>query len=349
MMKTRTFVHSWQAQRRQRMQSEASACRALACVQLGAQILLWITFFGYDRAVQAVWQAALLWLIPFLLLWFVWKQGAKVIQNTRYALLALLPCLMLDAAFLLYVFSGYIGQLIPQYPGWTGVWAAGGFALLTAYLARTRGVTYGADLLKGMLVVLFLFATVFLRQSTRADRLWPILGRGFPNTLLTAAAGAGSLWGTALLFALAGEEEPKGKTVFWGLIPWGLGCIWALWYGFLRPWAFGDVLPVAEKMMGFARHASGVTLYEMAGLLWMVMLPLSLTGALSTGEKLVKNAFPKCPRILPLLGVLLPGMLALLIAPEKMVSLLDAALPWRFAVSLITGIGLIVLGRRKQP
>ena len=71
MMKTRTFVHSRQAQRRQRMQSEASACRALACVQLGAQILLWITFFGYDRAVQAVWQAALLWLSPFLLLWFV--------------------------------------------------------------------------------------------------------------------------------------------------------------------------------------------------------------------------------------------------------------------------------------
>ena len=350
MMKTRTLVHSMRAQRRERLHSEAAANRALACVQLGAQLFLWITFFGYDRAMQAVWQAALMGLAPLLLLWFVWQRGAGAfhLQSARYVLLALLPCLMLDAAFLLYAFSGYIGQLIPQYPGWTGVWAAGGFALITAFFSRTRGAAYGADLLKGLLVVLFLFATVFLRQSSRADRLWPILGRGFQNTFLTAVSGAGSLWGTALLSALAEEEKPKGKTVFWALIPWGFSCIWALWYGFLRPWAFGDVLSVAEKMMGFARHASSVTLYEMAGLLWMVLLPVSLAGALAAGEKLAVSAFPKCPRILPLLGVLLPGWLTLLIAPEKMPGILEAALPWRFAVSLASGIALTVLGRRKE-
>jgi len=346
-MKTRTGVHSAAAQRRQRVRSEASAVRAGAAVQLSAQILLWITFFAYDRAAQAVWQAALLWGIPLAALYLLWKKGAPALHQKpgRYALIALLPCLMLDAAFVLYAFSGMIGQLIPQYPGWVGVAVPSAFALGTAYLARPRGVSYGTDVFKWLLLALFVCGTVFLRASTRADRLWPLMGKGFSATALAALGGAGSLWGASLLFALPKEG---GKTAGWTLVPWVVGLIWALWYGFVRPWETGDVMAVAEKMMGFARHASSITLYEMAGVMWMLLLPLALTGALSAGERLLLAAFEKCPRVLAHGLVLAPGLAALLIAPESVVGLLGCALPWRIVLSAGAGAFLCILERRRK-
>ena len=350
MMKTKTSVHSRREANRQRLKSEASAQWAAASVQLGAQMILWLTFFGYDRAAQTVWQAALLWVVPFFLLWFLWKKGTGVfLKNAgRYALLGLLPCLMMDAAFLLFALGGYMGQLIPQYPGWMSVWVVSGFAVLTAFLSKPRGVSYGIDGLKWGILLLFVLSTVFLRQSSRADRLWPILGKGLKNTAMTALLGVGSLWGIALFFLFPGEEKADGKTVLWGLIPWALGVIWALWYGFVRPWNPGDVLPVAEKMMGFARHASSVTLYEMAGVMWMVLLPLSLTGALTAGERIVTGVFEKCPRLVPLAAVLLPGFLGMLLIPGKMIGILEKALPLRAALSFGTAVFLCVLARRQK-
>ena len=58
--RTRTAVHSHQQAVEQRRYSRAAALRTVAAVQLAAQMLLWVTFSGYDAAVQTVWQAALL-------------------------------------------------------------------------------------------------------------------------------------------------------------------------------------------------------------------------------------------------------------------------------------------------
>ena len=47
---------------------------------------------------------------------------------------------------------------------------------------------------------------------------------------------------------------------------------------------------------------------------------------------------------------LLPGMLVMLMAPGRVLSILDITLPWRFAISLAVGIGLIAIyqkGRKK--
>lgn len=347
MMKTRTAVHSPQSEKNQRIHGEAIAVRAMAAAQMGAQLILWITFFGYDRAAQTVWQAALLWGIPLAALYFVWKKGSAALgrKSSRCVLLALLPCLTLDAAFLLFALSGLIGQLIPQYPGWVSVAVPAAFALLSAFLARPRGVSYGTDLLKWLLILLFVCGTVFLRASNRADRLWPIWGKGIGNTALTALRGAGSLWGVALLFALPPKQ---GKAAGWTLVPWGLACVWALWYGFVRPWETGDVMAVAEKLMGFARHASSITMYEIAGVMWMILLPLALMGALSASEKITLFSFPQCPRWIPLAAVLIPGCALLLIWPEAAIGLLDQTLPWRIAPSLAAGAWLWVQERRNR-
>lgn len=347
MMRTRTNVHSEKAARRERQCSRQAAYGALAGVQLGAQLLLWITFMGYDRAAQATWQAALMLALPLLAVWLVWRGGARALdtQAGRYIALALLPCLMLDFAFALLALSGMIGQIIPQYPDWVGVIVPCGFVLAAALGARPRGVSYGAYLLRGALVVLFLLGTVFLRASTRSDRLWPLLGSGLGNTAFTALAGAGSVWGAALAWLLPQAPAQKGRAA-WVLIPWGFGCIWALWYGFVQPWARGDVLAVAEKMMGLARHAHSVTLYETAGLLWLILLPLSLAGGLTSAERIVLGAFPRCPRAVPLLGLIAAPAVWMLAWPERLMGVLEAALPYRTAVSLAAGCALLIAARK---
>lgn len=346
---TRTRIHSQDAARAQVRQGKASALRAMAAVQMGAQGILWITFFAYDRAQQAAWQAALLQLVPLLAVWLLWRYGAQAVRSRagRWISLLLLPCLIADAALSLFALSGMIAQLIPQYPGWISVAIPAAACLITAQCARVDGVSGGMQLLKGWLIFLFILGTVFLRASTRSDRLWPLLGDGWLNTASAALHGAGSLWGAALLFALPGERGKK-SAVFWAAVPWALTVIWALWHGFLRPWAAGDAIAVAEKMMGLARHASSVVLYEIAGLMWMFLLPLSITGGMAAAEVIVCRALPGCPRVLPSLAVALPAAAALLCWPAQTAALLEAALPWRAAVALIAGAALAILARKEK-
>ena len=349
MMRTRTSVHSEKAACRERNHGRTAAVYALAAVQLGTQMILWVTFLGYDRAMQAVWQAALMLLTPLLAVWLLWRKGASAADSRcgRFIALSLLPCLVLDFAFSLFALSGAIGQIIPQYPGWVGVVVPCAFVFAAAYTARVRGVSYGAYLLRWGLMVLFVVATVFLRASNRSDRLWPLLGKGILNTARTALAGAGSVWGAALAWALPRSPSPKGKNILWMIVPWAVGCIWALWYGFVRPWGQGDVLAVAEKMMGLARHASSVTLYELAGLLWLVLLPLSLAGCLSAGEIITLAAFPRCPRAVPLAALMGAPALCLLAWPGHVMGILERLLPWRIAVSLLAGGALAILARKE--
>ncbi len=345
MFQTRTRVHTQAAQQQERQAGYCAALRAMAAVQLGAQLLLWITFFGYDRVQQTVWQSALMTGPVMAALYLLWKNAAP----NRWAALALLPCLQLDACLALLALSGLIAQAIPQYPAWVGAVVPCAACVLTVLRAGTRGVGYGAKLFQWLLLGLFVLSTVFLRASDRADRLWPILGSGLGPTALAALAGVGSVWGTALLFALPQEGQPPQKALRWALIPWVLGCVWALWFGFVRPWAAGDALAVAEKMMGLARHAMSVMLYELAGVLWLLLLPLALCGCAVSTELLMRRAWPRLPRPFPAVVALLPSCLMLLCDAGQALRVLETLLPYRAPVALACGAALCVLrGKGKK-
>jgi len=341
MMKTHTRIHSRQAQKQERREGLAASIRTMISLMMGAQLLLWVVFFGYDRSVQAVWQSALMLIVPLLLLYFLWKDAPK---SPKLCLL-LLPCLMADTALVLFALGGYISQLIPIYPDWVGIAVPAVIALLAALSAKPQGAARGAYAMKGLMALLFIFGTVFLRASNRADRLWPLMGKGLGVQGKTALLGSGSVWMAALLFILPPRDK---KAARYALVPWAAGCVWALWFGFVRPWAFGDEMSIAEKMMGLARHAHSITLYEIAGLLWMLLLPLALCGCLSSAEMLALSAFPKCPRVLPMLAALVPGAACLLLLPEHMPSLLETILPFRTALSLVTGAAVRLAKKEKK-
>ncbi len=330
--RTKTSVHTPGEAALQREAGRASALGAVAAVQLGMQLLLWITFFAYDRAVQATWQAALIQLVPMLVLWFVFSENPH-----PYAALLLLPCLTLDAAFILRAFGGLMDALLPEYPYGLGAAVCALTACLTLLFARPNGVAYGSSVLKWPLVLCFLLGTVLLRASNRADRLWPVLGPGVGQTALAALGGTGAAWGAALTRALPGRAKPK-----WFLIPWGVGLIWALWYGFLRPWSPGDALDIGEKMMGLARNAGHVVNFQLAGLLWLIAQPVALTGSAMTGEWLLSRAFPRLPRLLLCAAVILPAFV---------LSRFDFWLPalaWRGLWALLAGVVLMILRRKER-
>lgn len=333
-------MHSLSAQKRERAHGLGSASRTAAAIQLGTQLLFWIFFYGYDQSRQAVWQAMLMLALPLGALWLVWKNAAADHPSAKWWMLPLVLCLLLDAVFLLLALSGFISQLIPNYPAWVTVVFPAALCFLTALCARPRGVKYGAAVLCVPLVVLLVFGTVFLRASTRADRMWPILGDGLLSTAKSALNGAGAVWGAALLF---GQEK---KTAGWAAAPWALALLCAVWFGFLNPWAAGDDLAVAEKMMGLARHAHSVILYEMSGILWMLLIPTALICCLSASSGMISRAFPRLPLWAALLPVCLLSSAAVLWLPERLFALLQTLLPWRYLISFLCGLGLLITGRR---
>lgn len=352
MKKTRTDVRTLLSQRRQRQLSGEAAYRALASVMLGAQLLLWLTFFSFDRAFQATWQSAILLLAPLAAVCAVWALGAPALETPagKWIGLVLVPCLMLDAALLLFGLSGLIGLLMPQYPPWVSTLVPAVVCVLAALCARPRGAAYGALTLRGLILILFLLGTLFLRASSRSDRLWPLLGKGIGNTAYTALLASGSVWGAALLFALPRQTEPGTvrRAALPALVPWALGCVWALWFGMLRPWSEGDAISVAQKLTGLSRNASSVVIYELAGLMWMLLLPLSLTGTLSACETLVARAVPKCPRWIPLVAAPIPAVCLLLFNADSASNMLSTALPWRAAAALAAGAALWILAGRER-
>jgi len=345
---TRTRIHSPSARRRERDHGLAVSGRAMAAIQLGTQLILWIFFFGYDLASQAVWQAALMLLVPVLAVWLIWKYAAVDHPSARWWMLPLLFCLILDAVFLITVLGGFISQLVPNYPAWITTLLPASVCFAAALRARPRGVKYGSAVLAAPLIILLVFGTIFLRASTRADRLWPIWGDGFLATARSALHGSGAAWGTALLFFVPRTEKVKLKTAGWAIVPWVLCVICALWFGFLNPWSPGDNLPVAEKMMGLARHAHSVILYEMSGVMWMLLIPTALTGCFSTGGQLIIRAFPRLPDWLALVWLPVLALSAALIWPKSIFGILSAALPWRLAVSLACGVILLIVKRRTR-
>lgn len=342
--RTETRIHSTAEEQMQKKKGWADAGRIMACLQLGTQLLLWIFFDGYDRSAQTVWQAVLMLALPLTALWAVWRSADISLRAARWFLLPLVLCLAADAATMLSVMKGFLHQLAPSYPAWTGAAAAAAFAYLTALCARARGVRYGVKVLAVPLTVLLLAGTVLMRASKRADWLWPILGDGLLSTAKNALPGCGAVWGAALLFILP-DKNRGGKTAGWLALPWALCVLCALWLGFLRPWAPGDELPAAEKMMGLARHAHSVLMYEMVGVMWMLLVPSSLIACLCTGGELLRRAFPQLGPWLSLLPVISVAAAAVFVPNGP--ALVGMALPWRWPVSLLCGLALLIHTRRK--
>lgn len=354
-----TVKNREEAQRQQR-RAACAAYRTLGVLQLAAQLMLWVTLYAYDRLVQTTWQAALLLALPLAGLWALWRGGedALATRNGARLTLLLLPCLMLDAAVLLRTLGGYISQLIPEYPLWACTVVPAALCWLTVLLSRENGAAYGASLFRFLLLGLFLLATVFLNTKAHPVRLWPLLGQGPGRTAAEALAGAGSGWGVALLFALplhsqrkervqSAGERTAGRAALWTALPWVMCVIWALWYAMARPWRSGDMLEVGERLMGLARHSRSPLLYECSGLMWMLLLPLALTGCAVSGEKLLRSTLPRVPRSVAALLPLLPGAAAALIWPDDLLGALGWALPWRALISAAAGGALWALSARK--
>lgn len=347
---TRTAIRTPAEAQRQARDGRAAAMRLTASAQILAQLFLWVTFYGYNRAVQAVWQAAGMLLLPFAALWLIWRQGEGAVESRAgaYCALPLLLCLLADAALMLYILCGYMDALIPEYSYPVGAITVAAVCWLTLLLSRRDGVAYGTKVLRLPFILLFLLGTVALRSSSRADRLWPLLGQGLENTGMAALLGSGAVWGCALLFLLPGKSAQPSpiRRSGYALVPWVMASIWALWYGFMRPWAPGDALDVGERLLGLARHADSVINYQLAGLMWLVLLPVSLTGCALGGEIVLCRAVPKCPRFLAG-GIVLGAALGLVLAwPAQLPSVLEMVLPWRAAVSLACGVGMAVVCRR---
>lgn len=357
---TRSTVTNREEAHRQQRLAACAAYRMLGAVGLIAQLMLWVTLYAYDRLVQTTWQAALLLALPLAGLWALWRrgEGALATQKGARCTLLLLPCLVLDAAVLIRTLAGYISQLIPEYPYWACALVPAVLCWLTALLSRENGAAYGASLFRLLLPGLFLLATVFLNTNAHPVRLWPLLGQGPARTTAEALAGAGSGWGVALLFVLplhsrrddtarpAGERT-AGRAALWTALPWLMCVIWALWYAMVRPWRSGDALDVGERLMGLARHSHSPLLYECSGLLWMLLLPLALTGSAVSGEKLLRSAAPRVPRSIAALIPLLPGTVAALVWPDDLLGALGWALPWRALLSAAAGGALWALSARK--
>ena len=230
---------------------------------------------------------------------------------------------------------------------------------MAALLSRENGAAYGASLFRLLLLGLFLLATVFLNTNAHPVRLWPLLGQGPGKTAAEALAGAGSGWGVALLFvlplhsrqsaaALSADRHAAGRAAVWTAVPWLMCVIWALWYAMVRPWRSGDMLEVGERLMGLARHSHSPLLYECSGLMWMLLLPLALTGCAVSGEKLLRCAVPRVPRSVAALLPLLPGTVAALVWPDELLDALGWALPWRALLSAAAGGVLWAQAARRQ-
>lgn len=360
---TRTPVKDEQTQAKNRRKGVFATYRSMAAVQIVAQLMIWVTFFCYDRLTRTTWQAAILLVLPLALLWAAWNAGHRGIYTRAgsWVLLLLVPCLLVDATMILYALAGLMRELLSFYPHSIFVVVIALMCYATVLLGRENGVAYGVHSLRLILLGLFALATVLLNANSRVDRLWPLLGDGFGQTALTALSGVGGVWGIALLFFLPLSKEAKRDaelakthsdgvkrpmTAVWTLGVWALGVIWALWYALVHPWSAGDVLSTGERMMGMARLSASILVCQLTSVMWMLVLFIALCGSVVCGEKLLKNAFPKLSR--PLAGglLLLAPTIATLFWPQAAVGALSVALPYRAVLSLVAAVIMIIISRK---
>lgn len=345
-MRTRTQVHTPSAAQEQRDRGLAAAIGVMAALQLGCQMLLWVTFYGYSQLNQTVWLAALALLAPLMGLWLLWKGGQPALSTRagRLCCLPLLLCLWLDMALLLCAMAGYIDHLIPEYPYWIGVVLPALACLLTVGLSGQNGVPYGCQVLCLLILPLFLLSTVLLGAPANQSRLYPIWGAGAGTIGLGALGGCGCLWGVGQGFL----TRTKQKSPLWVLLPFGALFLWALWYGMVRPWSPGDNLATGAKLTALNRNSPNVFVFELSGILWTLLLPLSCAGCLYTGRRIVAGVWPQWPGTTAPLALAVSAAAVVCLRQDRLLVDLASLLPWRALVSAICGAALCVLTVRER-
>lgn len=351
---TRTPVHDQSARQRERIGGLRLAYQALGAIQLLCQLLLWIILYGYDALQNTVWQAALGLLIPALALWLIWRpinlQGATQ-KGLKWAL-GLLPCLMLDGYLLLLASCSLMADQIPDFPLWTELSVIVVMMLATVWLSRENGVPYGAYTMRYLLLAFFVLSTFLLGVRLEPQRLWPLNGDGLTVTAAATLGGSGAIWGLALvgLFPKApyAPSPKRPGATFMLLLPMALSVVWALWLALIAPWRSGEGLTVGQRLTEMSQFSYSALLCESAALFWMLMLPFGLLGTLNAGTRLLQNAFPKTPRTLWAAALLLPMVAGVALAPEQPPPFMASVLPWRFALSALTGAALRLNLRKER-
>ena len=84
------------------------------------------------------------------------------------------------------------------------------------------------------------------------------------------------------------------------------------------------------------------------GLMWLAGGPAALCASALSGEIILRRAFRKGPRPVLCACLLLPALVLVLAWPERLPRWFGLLLPWRGAVSLITGGLILLLGRKRR-
>lgn len=348
--RTQTAIHTESAALAQRRQGLRSAMGITAAVQTGAQMLLWVIYYGYDALHQTVWLAALTQLLPLAGLWLLWRKARPALDTPagRLVGLPLCLCVMADGALLLSALSGYVRSLIPEYPCWVSIAAPAALCLLSVWLSGENGAVYGCRLLALWLIPLFLLSTLGLGRAAQTARLQPVWGPGFSAISPGALGGWGCVWGVCAMHP-PGDRPLRRRELLWPLAPFLALMLLALWYGMVRPWAAGDGLSAGAKLLALGRHAQSMAVYELSALLWMLLLPLACVGCLRLGQGLMQHALPGWPKALWPLVLLAPGIIGQSLMGNGFVDFLGPVLPFRSLISLGCGALLCIIQRKGKP
>ncbi len=339
----------------QRMQSIRVAYRLMVCVQMLAQLLLWIVLWLYGDVSLTTWQALFLQVLPGLGLWAVWSglpQRTPSLAALRLRLL-LLPCLLLDGCVLLMSLSLFCQLQLPSWPSHVVSLGLAALLFMTLLFSGQHGVAFGINQIRSFLLVLFV-GVVFMDVKPDPDHLWPFWGEGPLVTLLSALAGVGNAWGVSLLFSMPREASPlptpekRSSTLPWTLLPILLASLWALWLCLCSTWQPANHLLPKEKMIVLTWRSSDLLSFQFSIVFWMVLLVAALAGNGSSALHLLDEAIPRCPKALAIALYLLPFLVFSFFPAEGALAFLQILLPFRFLLSLGVGLATLLL-ERKRP
>lgn len=352
---TRTEVHSAASEQSTQVLGLRRAYRMLAAVQVLAQLLLWTVHWLYFDLEYASWQPILLMLVPALSLFFLW--GALPVHPaslaTRRLRLFLLPCLWLDAG-LLFVSLSLLCQLqLSMWPVYAIVVGIAAFTYFTLVLSGRHGVAFGVNLLWWIIPLLVLGTFTFSGEPIW-DNLWPILGDGIPQTLQASLLGVGSVWSIALFFVLPRDasvgklRESKGRLSLYAILPIAIVLLWMFYHAMRGPWLAMNRLEPKESMRILIWSGTNLFTFLFTTVLWFVLLPVSLSSNSACATSLILEAFPRAPKKLVVILYLLPPMLFALLPPTQTLKILQLILPYRFVLSMLVAVGLLILERRQR-
>lgn len=308
-----------------RRQGTAAAYRGAVALLLAAQLLLWLHQAADGRPV--CWQAALLLVLPGLGVWALsaaaWRGSSAGPEK-----LLLLPCLLLDAVWLLSALLSLLNRLMPSYPAWLLKAAIPVLLTTGVLLGRENGAAYGTGLWRRALVIpaaVLVWQTIAQRGT---DRLYPLLGEGFAPTVHAALGGLGALWPTAALFAVPPEAPtPKSAGLACVLVPLAAVCAFGLALSCAAPWAADAAM--GERLMWLGRSSGNVAVSGLGAAFWLLLLMLGWCVAVHAARRLTVQVFPRLPGSLPALVCALLSMIPLWLWPNGLPQPLTALLPWR--------------------